>query len=237
MIKKGLLALFLMVFMSFSVAAQFPEINAHYDAIRDRATITWTTDIPTASSLEINNKVLVYGPDTHFSHEELGLSSGITYKYSIVSCSDSDCSTYKSSFNTPSEEALVAITGNAVADTGQGGPEVYYFLVALLGLTLLFVAYRASQPDAKIEKLINKSEHHIRNGDHERATPSYKEALGIYMNLGAGDKTQHYQRLMRVYNHLSLNQKQKEAQELTAKYASGTITAQEMSRLRQLLSE
>ena len=234
--KKAAIFAVLFILMSLSAQAQFPEIKASSDSLNDRILITWNTDIDATTSLEINGKMLVFGPEKKFVHEELGLKAGKEYTYKIIACSSMDCSTYKSSIRTGGD-AQNSATGNAIAELGNSSPVVYYFLISLLGLTLLFVSYRANQPDVKISSLLYHSEKHIRNGNHEHATPMYKEALGIYKNLSKDEKAHNYPRLMRVYNHLSLHQKQKEAKALTEKYQNGNITEQEMQRLRELLTE
>ncbi len=235
--KKGLSVLFLALVMSISAAAQFPEIEVSTDAISDRALISWRTESAATSSIEINGKVYVFGPAAGFSHEEKGLEPGTSYKYKIIACRDSYCSTHKSSIQTEGEAAASSVTGNIVAGLGNARAEIYYLLIALLGLTLIFITYRANQPEARIKSLLESSESHIRKGAHEKAIPGYKQALGLYKGLSTQEKAQNYNRLMRVYSHLSLNQKQKEARVLTEKYQKGAITQQELMRLRQLLTE
>ncbi len=236
--KKGLiLAVFLMLAMSAIVYAQFPEISITTDASNDRAMIKWQTSNLATSSIDINNKILVFGPDRSFSHEESGLQSGKEYRFKIIACAEGYCSTHKSSIQTEGDIAASAITGGIVAGIADAGAQVYYFLAALLGLTLILVSYRVSQPDARIARMLNDSESRIREGQHEKAAPIYKKALSIYRTLNDSDKVRHYHRLARIYNHLSTNQKQKEAKILTEKYQKGAITQLEMERLRQLLTE
>ncbi len=240
--KKGMTILFLSVVlaivMSLSVLAEFPEIEVSTDSIADKALINWKTDMAVTTSIEINGKIYVFGPAKSFSHEETGLEEGQSYKYRIVACSDSYCTTHKSAVKTAGQSAAASpLTGNVIASIGNARAEIYYFLIALIGLTLIFITYRSNQPSVKIKSLLENSENHIKKGAHHKAIPTYKQALGVYKNLSTEEKAMNYHRLMRVYSHLSLNEKQKEAKALTERYQKGTITQQELMRLRQLLTE
>lgn len=232
-----MIALLIAVLISTAVAAQFPEVEVSADSIDDRILIEWSANAQITSSLEINDKILVFGPSAKFQHEELGLDPGKTYRYEITACNEGYCSTYKKSIQTQGASSEATVTGSTISELGTKMPIFYYVLVALIGLTMVFVYYRASQPDMRIRGLLDNSEKYIKKGKHEMAFPLYKKALDIYKNFNTPEKAMHYHRLMRVYNHLSLNQKQREAKELTEKYAKGTLTEQEMMRLRKLLTE
>lgn len=224
-----------------------------------RASINWATDKEATSTFLIEGEKVPYGESTSFGINLDTLAQGKHYSYEISACDrKNNCNTYKGEFTTLSNapaqpakqqnapsQATGKITGNAVKELSRAQTSINSAIFILLAIAASFVVISAAvqrmdsnalvPPSIRIGILVNKAEAAIRNNRHYEAYPIYDKIRGLYENLNSREKGKHQGRVMNVYSELLAHTRAKEANYLVDKYLEGSITKQELYRMRELL--
>lgn len=139
---------------------------------------------------------------------------------------------------------FAAITGRAV-DSGSGLQTVTGgVLFSLAGVAALIVVARigrnsiteARQREPDVATYVKAAEEAIQEGNHIVAYGLYGKIKSQYGTLEEKEKTRHYPRIMQIHRALSRQAAINEAQFLTEKYVSNTITQEEFERLKTLIA-
>ncbi len=139
------------------------------------------------------------------------------------------------------------ITGKATAETGQAGSfqkAAGAIIFGLLSIATLVVVTRlgknavseARQLSPGMAGRISRAEEATEAGNHTEAYSLYNELRAQYSMLAQQERAKHYSRIMKLHKELSMQAAIMEAQHLTDKYVSGTITEEEFERLRVLIA-
>ncbi len=154
----------------------------------------------------------------------------------------------KKDFN---KASFAEVTGKVVAPGASGAKPVEglqaaisALLFGLVSIVALVVVARIGQNTyaeikqnsmPKIIDAVKKAEDAIQAGKHTDAFTLYNIIRQQYGQLRQEEKAEHYSRIIGIHRQLSRQAAIMEAQRLTEKYVSGTMSEQEFERLEQLI--
>ena len=228
------------------------------DVFDTTASIEWITDEPASAFFALGDDVLRFSRDTSFKADLTNLEMGTRYYYDITVCDiENNCNNHRGTFVTITEEEMLLakqraenrqspITGAAVSSVDVDSVRALTLtaIYALLGIIVLAVVARVGyttigQLGDPVEKEVKSSiahaENMIRKEKHDHAYEPYKRARETYIKLSPEKRVKYYDKLMETYSALEHHTKTKEAHQLADKYVAGTITKEEMDKLKELL--
>ena len=209
------------------------------------AVIKWTTLINAISTLEIGNERILFHSSTEFSREITGLESGTDHPYLVTACTNDRCEEKEGVLEAQQTGAAIPITGAIVG--GEAGSDffetfqasvsmVLYGLVAAIALGVSgIVAYERIASRESMGKMIGQVRKMIEAKQHEEASQVYVKAKQAFSELGEEAKLKHYNDLSDVYYSLKRHYEIMEAQKLAEKYAEGSISKEEFTKLSDLV--
>ncbi|MBI2664188.1 fibronectin type III domain-containing protein [Candidatus Woesearchaeota archaeon] len=205
------------------------------------AELQWSTNRKAMSTLEINGEQTAFSAAKEFRKELHGLTPGKTYFYRIRACTDKVCEQQSSSFTAGTGSTGLPATGlvAGIGDlAGTFRTTVNYLPFALLAFLAAAITVRAgydkfSQPN--IGAMLKKAKKHINEEEYDEASMLYANARKAFAQLEHKAQLSHYNDLAEVYQSLRRQADIKQAQELTEKYSSGTITGDELMKLNELM--
>ena len=209
----------------------------------DRAIIQWKTNASADATFLIGDRAMSFNDSRRFTADIGGLEPGKTYAYSIVVCEDERCRNHYGRFTTKGS-GMKGLTGAVaglefVASGGKLMPLLMYGIVGILA-GIIVVSSMASMPykmrSGKMNKKLRTASQLLVDGHHTHAKAHYESARVLYEKLDMKRKKQNYEPLLDVYHQLTLQSRAVEANSLVDKYVQGTISEEELDRLRDLLS-
>ena len=221
------------------------------DAGNDSAKLSWETNKTANSTFFLNGEATVMsGMKKKFELKLHSLSSERQYSYRIYACdAGSNCYSYQGTFSTIATQAKgtepPAVTGNVVARLEKLQSSVSSLIFLLLAVVVSFVVIGAgiqrlddnelAPHSMRLGVMLGKAEAAIKSSRHDTAYPLYEKMRYMYEKLNSKEKGKHQKRVLDVYSELYAHARAKEANYLADKYLEGTITNEEMARLRELL--
>lgn len=245
--KKLLLLFVLLAGCTITGNVVFGGQNMHLQESRvteTSAEIIWTTNSTSDATFILDDIVLVFNDSQSFTASVQNLQPGKRYSYTIIACNaEEKCENYYGSFKT-AENGAGAITAAAIripaVPLSSGSLSAVLFVIILVVIIVAVVRIAPNieplQP-LQLSDTIRMAEHHAKQGNHEQALAHYKTAHQLYEKLDEAKQLKHYPKLLALYRSLSMRNKAAEASVLVDKYAEGSITGEELERLRELLTE
>ncbi|GEM_PF-5711921 len=225
------------------------------------ATVTWTTSEPSNATFAAEGEVNYYSWNTNFSAQFGGFAPG-KHAYVIVACNKgSKCALYDNTFSISAPEAAESsasttavsepvvrhapLTGAAVAGLKKVQSSMSGIIFLLLAVVALFIVAGGilqklddssfTPSSMRMSVALNKAESAIMENSHHDAYPLYQKMRYLYEGMNARDKGRYQSRVLNVYSELLSHARAKEANHLADKYLAGTISNEELMRLKELM--
>ncbi|MFH1182186.1 MAG: hypothetical protein V1702_04465 [Candidatus Woesearchaeota archaeon] len=234
-------------------AADVPKITLEkITAYGTEARIEWKTNELTTSVLTVLDQVRKFENLREFSTTIQSLEPGKKYSFEIIACDASiNCGNYQGEFTTSAEnkplpEEKQGITGAVIsADVFKEAKSialvVFYGLLAVVVLGVVArtgynaISGMSNTTERQMKNSMRSAEELIKAGRKEEAFAHYNDARALYSRVSPERQAKYYDQLIATYSVLQQHRKAKEAGRLADRYIAGSITREELERLRDLL--
>jgi hypothetical protein len=249
-----LIAAILLMQFSYAQDKTAPKITIGKITVSStEARIEWATNEQSTSVITVLDQVKKLERMKSFSTTIQNLEPGKEYQYDITACDAAiNCGHYQGKFTTASKgtslqaEKKQGITGAVISadlinEAKSIATMVFFGLLAIVILGVVVkTGYNAftniSDPAEKqIKEAVRNAESLIKQGKNDDAMAHYNSARSLYSQIPPDKQAKYYDRLILAYNQLQQHQKAKEAGRLADRYIAGSITKDELEKLKDLL--
>jgi hypothetical protein len=244
-----------LLLVQLASAADVPKITLEkVTAYGTEATIEWKTNVPTTSVLTVVDQVRKFENLKTFSTTIQNLEPGSEYQFEIIACDAGiNCGNYQGEFTTSTEDKPLpeekgnGITGAVIsADFLKEAKSiafvVFYGLLAVVVLGVVAMAgynaisNRPSTPEKQMKSSMRSAEELIKADKKEEAFAHYNDARALYSRISPDRQAKYYDDLVATYSILQQHKNAKEAGRLADRYIGGSITKEELEKLKDLLT-